>query len=145
MNVGSVRMKLIIKVSYASTVLPVLITIPCYSAVYNWLKAHVSRNYQNLVVPFVCIILFVPFILFIFGPFGKYVGDLLIAGISAIMNVAPWLAGAFLGGFWSMFCLVCTGLSLPWVSPTSPRRARTSSLHALAWAPLSLPSASALA
>lgn len=66
----------LITMSYASTVLPVLITIPCYSAVYNWLKAHVSRNYQNLVVPFVCIILFVPFILFIFGPFGKYVGDL---------------------------------------------------------------------
>lgn len=104
----------LITMSYASTVLPVLITIPCYSAVYNWLKAHVSRNYQNLVVPFVCIILFVPFILFIFGPFGKYVGDLLIAGISAIMNVAPWLAGAFLGGFWSM--LVLFGLHWPFVA-----------------------------
>lgn len=104
----------LITMSYASTVLPILITIPCYSFVYNWLKAHVSRNYQNLVVPFVCIILFVPFILFIFGPFGKYVGDLLIAGVSAVMNVAPWLAGAILGGFWSM--LVLFGLHWPFVA-----------------------------
>lgn len=104
----------VVTMSYASTVLPVLITVPCYAAVYGWLKAHVSRNYQNLVVPFVCVILFVPFILFIFGPFGKYVGDLLIAGIEGIMSVTPWLAGAILGGCWSL--LVLFGLHWPFVA-----------------------------
>ena len=115
----------LIAMSYASTVLPILVTIPVYAAVYTWLKGVVSRKYQNLVVPFVCIILFVPFVLFVFGPFGKYVGDLLIAGISAIMSFAPWLAGAVLGGCWSL--LVLFGLHWPFVALAISNMATTGS------------------
>lgn len=104
----------LISMSYSSTVLPVLVTIPAYAVVYKWLKKTVSRNYQNLVVPFVCIILFVPFVLFVFGPFGKYAGDLLIAAISAVISVAPWLAGAILGGCWNL--VVLFGLHWPIVA-----------------------------
>lgn len=91
--------------NYSNTVFPVLIAIPLYSVVFKWLNKVVPKLINVLIVPVLCISIVVPIVLFILGPFGVYFGKAIADFVTLLFSSVPLLAGAFLGGLWTILVL----------------------------------------
>lgn len=94
--------------NYSSTVFPVLIAIPIYTLIYKFMKKRISSNYHTLLIPFISLLIMVPFIILIIGPIAVGLGDMISGLIMSLFSVAPILAGLLLGGLWEI--LVTFGL-----------------------------------
>lgn len=95
----------IIVQNYANTVFPVLIAVPLYAVLYKWLNRVIPKLVQVLVVPVLCIAIVVPLVLFVLGPFGLYVGNAIATTVTYLFSSLPLIAGALLGGLWTILVL----------------------------------------
>ncbi|TKJ89517.1 PTS beta-glucoside transporter subunit EIIBCA [Paenibacillus sp. CFBP13512] len=95
-------------VSYASSVIPILLSIWLMSYVEKYVDRYMPSSLKLLFVPLITLLVVVPITLILIGPLGTFIGD----GLSGVIN---WLiakggifAGILIGG--TMSLLVMTGM-----------------------------------
>lgn len=95
-------------VSYASSVIPILLSIWLMSYVEKYVDRYMPSSLKLLFVPLITLLVVVPVTLILIGPLGTFIGD----GLSGLIN---WLiakggifAGILIGG--TMSLLVMTGM-----------------------------------
>ena len=95
----------VVMMNYTNSVIPIIVAV--------WLQSHLERflakvlpdAIRNFSVPLLTILVMVPLVLMTVGPVTTAAAEAISSGVNAIFGVAPWLAGAILGGFWQVFVL----------------------------------------
>lgn len=85
--------------------IPILLAVFCMSYVEHFLKEHLPESTQFILVPLVCLVLFVPLTIMVFGPLGGFLAN----GILAVYNVlaaSPVLLETVFGAFFSLVILL---------------------------------------
>ncbi|MEJ2459431.1 MAG: PTS transporter subunit EIIC [Novosphingobium sp.] len=92
-------------VSYASTVIPILLAVYVMSLLERWLKTWIHSSVRPFLVPMICIAVMLPAVLLVVGPIANTIALGLGAGYKAVFGFAPWLAGAIFGGLHQVFVI----------------------------------------
>jgi PTS system beta-glucosides-specific IIC component len=91
--------------NFGGSFIPILFAVWCMSYFERWLKKVTSESLQFIIVPALCLIIFVPLTIMVFGPFGS----LIASGIEAAYNVLMGnliIMDVLLGGFFSIIILL---------------------------------------
>lgn len=91
--------------SYTSSVIPIIVGV--------WVQGHLERflirtlpgAIRNFMTPLLAMLIMVPLILLTIGPLTTAAANSIAAGVDWLFAVAPWLAGAVMGGLWQVFVL----------------------------------------
>ncbi|WP_239257070.1 beta-glucoside-specific PTS transporter subunit IIABC [Listeria ilorinensis] len=95
-------------VTYAYSVIPILIAIWLMSYVERWVDRIIPTSLKLLFVPLITLFIIVPLTLVVVGPLGTFVGDSVSGGINWLLNNGGVIGGIILGG--SMAIIVMTGM-----------------------------------
>lgn len=95
----------VILMSYASSVIPIILAIFLASKVEKGLKKIIPDVVKTFLVPFFTLLVVVPLTFIVIGPVATWAGNLLGAGTLAIYNISPIIAGLIIGGFWQVFVI----------------------------------------
>ena len=87
-------------ISYASSVMPIIISTYIMSKLEKLLKKYIPEILKMFAVPMIELMIMVPATFLIIGPVMDKFGSLLAAGYSAIVGFNPILAGGILGLIW---------------------------------------------
>jgi PTS system beta-glucosides-specific IIC component len=90
---------------YTSSVLPPLVLVWLLSYVEKYLNRWIHDVVKPLFTPFFSIVIMVPFTLLVIGPITTLVAHGIAGGFNYLVDVAPWLAGTLIGGFWQVFVI----------------------------------------
>ena len=91
--------------NFSGSFIPILLAIFCMSYFEKWLKKILPQVVQFILVPFLCLIVFVPLSILVFGPLGGLVAN----GINAVYGVvsaSKILVGIVFGGLFSLVILL---------------------------------------
>ncbi|WP_165025055.1 PTS transporter subunit EIIC [Dysgonomonas sp. ZJ279] len=88
----------IIPVTYFSSVIPIILSIFLLKYTETLLIKILPEVIRELFTPLLSILIIVPATLFLFGPIGAVVGDVMANGYSSVYNWSPILAGIVIGG-----------------------------------------------
>lgn len=96
----------LVMMSYVSSVLPIIVAV--------WVQSHFERvllrvlpdAIKNFTTPLLSLLVMVPLILLTIGPLTTLAANGLAGGITWLFAVAPWAAGAVLGGSWHALVIV---------------------------------------
>ena len=96
--------------SYASTVLPIVLSVWVLSYVEKLLKKIIPDMLSTVFVPFISVLVMLPIMFCVCGPIGGWIGTALCNGLLALGNipVLGLLVVALIGGLWEF--LVMTGM-----------------------------------
>ncbi|WP_145331618.1 beta-glucoside-specific PTS transporter subunit IIABC [Paenibacillus xylanexedens] len=95
-------------VSYASSVIPILLAVWLMSYVEKWVDRMIPAALKLLLVPLITLLVMVPVTLIAIGPLGTFVGNGLSGGINWLLNEGGLIAGIVLGG--AMALIIMTGM-----------------------------------
>lgn len=95
----------VILMSYASSVIPIILATFFASKVEKGLKQIIPDVVKTFLVPFFTLLIVVPLTFIVIGPIAVWAGDLLGQGTLWVYNLSPVIAGLFLGGFWQVFVI----------------------------------------
>ncbi|WP_088810128.1 MULTISPECIES: beta-glucoside-specific PTS transporter subunit IIABC [unclassified Listeria] len=95
----------VILMSYASSVIPIIIATWFASKVEKVAKKIIPDVIKTFIVPFVTLLIVVPLTFMVIGPIATWAGKLLGAGTIWIYDLSPVIAGLILGGFWQVFVI----------------------------------------
>ncbi|WP_427051867.1 beta-glucoside-specific PTS transporter subunit IIABC [Paenibacillus sp. TC-CSREp1] len=95
-------------VSYASSVIPILLAVWLMSYVEKWVDRIIPAALKLLLVPLITLLIMVPVTLIAIGPLGTFVGNGLSGGINWLLNEGGLIAGIVLGG--AMALIIMTGM-----------------------------------
>lgn len=95
-------------VTYASSVIPIVITIWLASYVEKAVDKAVHKSMKLILVPMITLLIVVPLMLIAIGPVGTIIGNGLASGITALFDHAGLFAGVLLGG--TMSLIIITGM-----------------------------------
>lgn len=95
----------VILMSYASSVIPIILSVLLASKVEKGLKKFIPDVVKAFLIPFFTLLVVVPLTFIVIGPIATWAGNLLGAGTLAIYNVSPIVAGLIIGGFWQVFVI----------------------------------------
>lgn len=95
----------VIVTSYASSVIPIILSIFVFSYLERFLKRYIPKTLDMVVTPAISLAVMVPLTLMAFGPFGNYVSDLLGKFFVAVTGVSPLISGAIFGGAYPIFVM----------------------------------------
>lgn len=95
----------VIMMSYASSVIPIILSAFVASRVEKGLKKIIPDVVKTFVVPFFTIAIMVPLTFLVIGPISTWAGSLLGAATVWIYELSPLVAGLILGGFWQVFVI----------------------------------------
>ncbi|MCR8982134.1 beta-glucoside-specific PTS transporter subunit IIABC [Brevibacillus laterosporus] len=95
-------------VTYASSVIPIVITIWLASYVEKAVDKAVHKSMKLILVPMITLLIVVPLMLIAIGPIGTIIGNGLASGITALFDQAGLFAGVLLGG--TMSLIIITGM-----------------------------------
>ncbi|PLS03692.1 beta-glucoside-specific PTS transporter subunit IIABC [Neobacillus cucumis] len=95
----------VIMMSYASSVIPILLSTLFAAKVEKGFKKIVPDVVKTFVVPFLTIIVMVPLTFLVIGPVATWAGSLLGAATLWIYKLSPVIAGLIIGGFWQIFVI----------------------------------------
>ncbi|MDF2904095.1 MAG: beta-glucoside transporter subunit [Bacillus sp. (in: firmicutes)] len=95
----------VIMMSYASSVIPIILSAFVASRVEKGLKKIIPDVVKTFVVPFFTIAIMVPLTFLAIGPISTWAGSLLGAATVWIYELSPLVAGLILGGFWQVFVI----------------------------------------
>lgn len=101
-------------VSYASSTLPVLLSVWIMSYVERFIKKYCPDSLKMIVVPTLTILVMLPIVLVVVGPLGTLIGNGLasaIISIAAMGPIARILVGTAVGGFF-IFAIMA-GMHIP--------------------------------
>lgn len=93
--------------NYASTVLPVMLSVIVMSYIYRFVDRLIPKNLSLVFTGMISFAIFMPFILLVVAPIGNYCGTLLSGFFNTLFSVAGPLGGALFAGL--MPFLVMTG------------------------------------
>ncbi|MFT0848419.1 beta-glucoside-specific PTS transporter subunit IIABC [Actinomycetaceae bacterium L2_0104] len=88
--------------TYTSTVLPPLFLVWFLSYLERFLKKFLHGAAANLLIPFISAVVMVPLTLLIIGPISAAGADGIASGYNWLVEVAPAVAAAIIGGFWQV-------------------------------------------
>lgn len=91
--------------SYSSTVIPIVLSIFVMSKLDKFLNRKIYESIKNFVVPFILLVVMVPFTLILFGPIGVNTGNYLAGIMVAVFEFNPTLAGAIMGASWQLLVM----------------------------------------
>lgn len=91
--------------TYTSSVLKPLLLVWVLSYVEKFLNKKIHEVVRPLLTPFLAIVIMVPLTLLIIGPLSTLVAHGIASGYNTLVDVAPWLAGTLIGGFWQVFVI----------------------------------------
>ncbi|MEC0183082.1 beta-glucoside-specific PTS transporter subunit IIABC [Paenibacillus peoriae] len=95
----------VILMSYASTVLPIIISTYVGSKIENFFKRVIPSVVRTFLVPFFTLLVIVPLALIVIGPLSTWAGQLLGAGTLFVYNLSPIIEGILMGAFWQVFVI----------------------------------------
>ncbi len=95
----------VILMSYASSVIPIILSVFLASKVEKGLKKIIPDVVKTFLVPFFTLLVVVPLTFIVIGPVATWAGSLVGAGSLAIYDLSPMVAGALIGGFWQVFVM----------------------------------------
>ena len=95
----------VVMMNYSSSVIPIIVAVWLQGYLERVLTRALPSAIRNFTTPLLTLLLMVPLVLITVGPITTYAARGLSAGISTAFTVAPWLAGAIMGGFWQVFVL----------------------------------------
>ncbi|WP_068429414.1 beta-glucoside-specific PTS transporter subunit IIABC [Piscicoccus intestinalis] len=95
----------LVMMSYVSSLLPIIVAV--------WIQGYLERFFtrvlpgaiRNFTVPLISMLVMVPLILLTIGPVTIIAANGLAAGVDWLFQVAPWAAGAVMGGLWQVFVI----------------------------------------
>lgn len=91
--------------TYTSTVIPPLFLVLVLSYLEKFLQKHLPEEAKPLLTPLVCFLIMVPATILLIGPASEIAARGIASGYNFLVNVAPALAGAIIGGFWQVFVI----------------------------------------
>ena len=94
--------------NYASTILPILLSVWVMSYVEKALKKIIPDAVKVLLVPFLTIAIMLPIALCVLGPAGAFLGNYICAAIIWVGDTFGFLGAAVIGATWEF--LVMTGM-----------------------------------
>uniref|UniRef100_UPI00403F538C beta-glucoside-specific PTS transporter subunit IIABC n=1 Tax=Candidatus Enterococcus willemsii TaxID=1857215 RepID=UPI00403F538C len=86
--------------TYTSSVLPPLILVWLLSYLEKFVDRILPSVIRPLLTPLICIVIMVPITILVLGPISSLAANGIANGYNFLVNVAPPLAGAVIGGFW---------------------------------------------
>ncbi|WP_042201047.1 beta-glucoside-specific PTS transporter subunit IIABC [Paenibacillus camerounensis] len=95
-------------VSYASSVIPILLAVWLLSYVEKTVDRFITPSLKLLLVPLISLLIMVPVTLIAIGPLGTFIGDGLSGGINWLLNEGGLISGIVLGG--AMALIIMTGM-----------------------------------
>lgn len=95
----------VILMSYASTVLPIIISTYVGSKIEHFFKKVIPSVVRTFLVPFFTLLVIVPLALIVIGPLSTWAGQLLGAGTLFVYNLSPMIEGILMGAFWQVFVI----------------------------------------
>lgn len=95
----------VILMSYASSVIPIILATYFGSIVEKWIKNIIPDVVKLFLVPFFTLLIVVPAAILVIGPIATWLSTLVGTSVSAIYNLSPIVAGAIMGGFWQVFVM----------------------------------------
>lgn len=84
--------------NFASSFIPILLAVFCMSHVERWLKKKLPQVTQFILVPLICLSLFVPLTIMVFGPIGGLMANSITVAYNALFQfriLADVVFGAF--------------------------------------------------
>lgn len=97
-------------INYSSSVIPIILAAWVSCWIERRSNALLPSAMKNFFTPAICLAVVVPLTFLIIGPVATWLSHLLANGYQVVYVVAPWLAGAALGGLWQ----VCVIFGLHW-------------------------------
>ncbi|MGI6155206.1 MAG: PTS transporter subunit EIIC [Enterococcus lemanii] len=91
--------------TYTSSVLPPLILVWLLAYLEKFLDKSLPAVIKPLLTPLFCMIIMVPLTILVLGPVSAITANGIANGYNFLVNVAPALAGAIIGGFWQIFVI----------------------------------------
>lgn len=98
----------VILMSYSSSVIPIVISTFFGAKLEKFVTKIIPSVLRSFLVPFLTVLIMVPLTFIIIGPIATWIGNILGAGVLAIYNFNPIIAGAAVGAVWQV--LVMFGL-----------------------------------
>lgn len=95
----------VVMMNYTSSVIPIIVAVWLQAYLERFLNKVLPSALRNFSTPLLTILIMVPLVLMTVGPVTTFAAQAISAGVNAAFGVAPWLAGAILGGFWQVFVL----------------------------------------
>lgn len=92
-------------VSYASSVIPIIIIVWLQSHMERFLYAKLHSSIRRFATPMIIVLTLVPLTFLAVGPISNLISSGLAGGIGWLFEVAPWLGGAVMGGMWQVFVI----------------------------------------
>lgn len=94
--------------SYASTILPVFLSVAAMAPIQKFFAKHSPETIRSIFEPFATIMVMIPLALCVLGPAGAFVGGYITQGILWLYETVGFLGVAVLCGLWPV--LVSTGM-----------------------------------
>jgi PTS system beta-glucosides-specific IIC component len=94
--------------SYASSVLPIILTVWLFSYLYRFLEDHLPSVVSVIFTPLLSMVIATPIMLGCVAPIGFFIGQYIALGIEFLINACPPLAGFVVGATRPL--LVLTGM-----------------------------------
>ncbi|WP_408931944.1 beta-glucoside-specific PTS transporter subunit IIABC [Corynebacterium sp. YSMAA1_1_D6] len=91
--------------TYTSTVLPPLFIVWGLSYLERFFRKHLPEVVTQLFTPLLCLIIAVPLTVLIIGPLSNQGAILIADGFNWLVDVAPPVAAAIVGGFWQVIVI----------------------------------------
>ncbi|MDN5571763.1 MAG: beta-glucoside-specific PTS transporter subunit IIABC, partial [Propionibacteriaceae bacterium] len=95
----------LVMMSYVSSVLPIIVAVWIQGYLERFLIRTLPGAIRNFTVPLVSMLVMVPLVLLTIGPLTILLANGVAAGATWLFAVAPWAAGALMGGFWQVFVI----------------------------------------
>ena len=97
-------------INYSSSVIPIIFSAWLSCWLEKTLYPRLPESIRNFTAPLICLIVIVPLTFLVIGPLFTFLSHLLASGYQWIYDIAPWIAGIFLGAVWQ----VCVIFGLHW-------------------------------
>ncbi|MFD1886282.1 beta-glucoside-specific PTS transporter subunit IIABC [Paenibacillus wenxiniae] len=95
----------VILMTYSSSVIPIILSAYVGSKIEGFFKRVIPSVVRTFMVPFCTLLITIPLAFLIIGPIATWAGQLVGAGILAVYNLSPIVAGLLLGAFWQVFVI----------------------------------------
>ena len=95
----------VVMMSYTSSVIPIIVAVWLQGYLERFLGRVLPSAVRNFGTPLFTLVLMVPLVLITVGPVTTYAAQAVSSGVTWVFEVAPWVAGALMGGLWQVFVL----------------------------------------
>ena len=102
-------------VSYASSITPIILTMPFVAVIYNFIKKYCPKVISSMIVPLLTVIISVPLCLIVTGPIATWISNGLCGIVEYIFNNLSVVGGLIIGAVAPYLVMtgVHNGIALP--------------------------------